>query len=437
MDQKFFRLTFYNILTNLTVPLTGLADTAILGQLETHTFMAGVALSNILFYYLFWAFSFLRMSTTGLTAQSEGGENKIESGRLLLKSGALALVIGVIILVFKNQIRDFGFLFLEGEADVKRAGLEYFDARIYSTPAVMCNFVLTGWFLGKSQSVIALIATAVANVSNFLLNIWFILHLGWKSEGAGLATTISQYLMLLFFLLFLLKEKDGILRAFRSEGVFDLKGFRSLLSLNSDIMIRTVLLISTFSIFRNFSSGLGSYTLAANAILHEFILVGAFWIDGAALATETISGNLKGSRDRNGLWRILKLGIWSGLSIAFLFSFVVLIFPDQTFGWISKTREVVRIAKEYSLWLVPILVFGSVAFILDGFFLGMSEGRILRNSMFVSSLIFFLPFALWGKKEADNHLLWFSLATYMLGRSVTLGYVAYKKLFLQKSESFS
>ncbi len=431
MDKKFFRLTGYNILANLTVPLTGLADTAILGQLENHKFMAGVALTNILFYYLFWAFSFLRMSTTGLTAQSEGNENHKESIRILLRSMILALIIGTVILIIKNPIADLGFLFLEGEKEVKLAGLEYFDARIFSAPAVMCNFVLMGWFLGRSQSGIALIATALANISNFILNVWFVLYLDWKSEGAGLATTISQYLMLLFFLLFLIRETKSISDSFKTENIFKLSGFRSLLSLNSDIMIRTVLLISTFSLFRNFSSGLSSETLAANAILHEFILVGAFWIDGAALATETIAGNLKGNGDEAGLRRILKLGILTGILIAFILSAIVLIFPDQTFSWISKTKTVVAIAKEYSFWIAPVLIFGSFAFIFDGFFLGMSEGKILRNSMFLSSFVFFLPIAIWGKLESNNHLLWLSLAIYMLGRTLTLGFIAYRKFYFK------
>lgn len=391
--------------------------------------MAGVALSNILFYYLFWAFSFLRMSTTGLTAQSDGREDRIESVGLLLKSVALGLFIGLFILIFKNQIRDFGFLLLEGEEEVKKAGLDYFDSRIYSAPAAMVNFALTGWFLGRSKSGIALVATALANISNFLLNIWFILFWDWKAWGAGIATTISQYLMVLFFLLFLWKDRKDLIAALRTKGLFGFEGFRSLLSLNSDIMVRTVLLVSTFSLFRNFSSGMGSAVLAANAILHEFILVGAFWVDGAALATETIAGNLKAKMDPQGLRRILKLGIQSGVLIAFLFSLVILLFPQQSVGWISKSESVTRIAEEYSFWIAPVLLFGSVAFIFDGFFLGMSEGRILRNSMFLSSIFFFLPVALLGKYWNSNHILWLALSTYMLGRTITLGIVAYRKFY--------
>ncbi|TGK07112.1 MATE family efflux transporter [Leptospira semungkisensis] len=432
MDKKFFQLTFYNILANLTVPLTGLADTAILGQLETHTFLAGVALSNVLFDYLFWGFSFLRMSTTGLTAQAEGNRNITESFQILIRSLVLASFVGFLLLFLKYFIGEIGFSFLQGEEEVKASGYDYFHSRIWSAPGTLCNFVLMGWFLGRSKSGIVLAATILANVSNFLLNIWFVLYLNWNAAGAGYATTISQYLMLLFFLIPLAKERIRFREVYDKIRIFSLSGFQSLLSLNSDILVRTLLLITTFSLFRNYSSGLGSPVLAANAILHQLILVGAFWIDGAAVATETIAGTLKGNRDFEGLKRILKLGIISGFAISLIFCFLFLGFSERMFAVFSKSKQVAVLAQEYGYWIIPVLLLGSTAFIFDGFFLGMSEGKTLRNCMIVSSIVFFLPIAYWGKLEASNHILWLSLATYMFGRTLTLGVIAYKKFFLRK-----
>ncbi|MEI7011086.1 MATE family efflux transporter, partial [Leptospira licerasiae] len=190
LERKFLTLTFFNIVANLTVPLTSFADVAVLGQLESHTYVAGVALSNVLFDYLFWGFSFLRMSTTGLTAQAEGNENNKESFQILLRSLLLGLGIGVLILLSKTYLEEFGFSVLEGEKEVKSAGGEYFKSRIISAPATLCNFVLTGWFLGRSKSATVLVATVIANVVNIGLNVWFILFLDWKAYGAGIATSI-------------------------------------------------------------------------------------------------------------------------------------------------------------------------------------------------------------------------------------------------------
>ncbi|TGL61034.1 MATE family efflux transporter [Leptospira sarikeiensis] len=437
MEKKFLTLTFYNIVANLTVPLTGLADTAVLGQLETHTFMAGVALSNVLFDYLFWGFSFLRMSTTGLTAQAEGDENKKESFQILIRSMILGAGIGTFILLCMNYIGEFGFSILEGGKEVKSAGLDYFQARIISAPATLCNFVLTGWFLGRSKSGTVLVATVIANLVNISLNFWFILILDWKAFGAGIATSISQYLMLAFFLILLLKEKDQFLHVRQEIRIFSLKGYISLLSLNSDIMIRTLLLITTFSLFRNYSSGFGSEFLAANAILHQLILIGAFWIDGAAIAMETVAGTLKGNGNSEGLRKILKMALVSGFLISLFFCLLILIPSDILFTQFSKSKPVVDLAKEYALWIAPVLLLGSFAFIFDGFFLGISEGKTLRNSMIVSSLVFFLPIAYWGNLENNNHILWLSLTSYMLGRAITLGVIAYNRYFRNVERSIS
>ncbi|TGK38085.1 MATE family efflux transporter [Leptospira andrefontaineae] len=437
LEKKFLTLTFFNIIANLTVPLTSFADVAVLGQLESHTYVAGVALANVLFDYLFWGFSFLRMSTTGLTAQAEGNEDNKESFQILLRSLLLGLGIGVLILLTKTYLEEFGFSVLEGEKEVKSAGGEYFKSRIISAPATLCNFVLTGWFLGRSKSATVLVATVIANLVNIGLNIWFILFLDWKAYGAGIATSISQYLMCAFFLVLLFKEKDRFLQIYHKIRIFSLKGYTSLLSLNSDIMIRTLLLITTFSLFRNYSSGLGSETLAANAILHQLILIGAFWIDGAAIAMETVAGNLKGNNNSEGLRKILKMAILSGFGISLFFCLLILLPAGFLFELFSKSKPVVALAKEYGYWIAPVLLFGSFAFIFDGFFLGISEGKILRNSMIVSSIVFFFPIAYWGKIQNNNHILWLSLSFYMLGRAITLGTVAYKKYFVNNQRSFS
>ncbi|EPG74234.1 MATE efflux family protein [Leptospira fainei serovar Hurstbridge str. BUT 6] len=427
MKQKFFQLTFYNILANLSVPLAGLADTAVLGQLDTHTFMAGVALANIVFDYLFWSFAFLRMGTTGLTAQAYGAGDESKSDLILSRSLILGIGVGITILLFNHPIQNFGFFFLEGEADVKFAGSSYFQGRIASAPATLCNFVLMGWFLGRSQSKIVLFATVIANVTNILLDIWFVLYMNWQAWGAGIATTISQYLMLFLFLIFYFLERRRLPGFSESEEkLFSASGFRSLLSLNTDILLRTVMLITAFSIFRNFSSSFGSIVLAGNAILHELILVAAYWIDGAAVATETLAGEAKGKNDKRELISLLKLALISALGLACFFSYFVIQFPNCFFPWISRSSEVLAVANTYRFWLAPVLIIGSIAFVFDGFFLGLSDGRTLRNAMIVSTLIFFIPIALIGKAEASNHLLWLSLSFYMIGRSLTLGWKIYK-----------
>ncbi|WP_078131429.1 MATE family efflux transporter [Leptospira kirschneri] len=430
--RKFYKLTFYNILANITVPLTGLVDTAILGNLNTYVFMAGAALSGIIFDFMFWMFGFLRMGTTGLTAQAIGEKNEKESIFILIRSISLACFFGAMILILSPWIREIGFQILEGSSEVKTAGVSYFDARISGSIAVLCNYVFTGWFLGRGKSSIVLIGTLVGNGINILLDVWFILKLGWEAHGAGLATSISQFGMLFVFIssFFIELKIQNILKFLLSnnKSLFSVQGFSSLLHLNKDIFLRTLFLIVTFSVFRNFSSEAGTEILAANSILLQLILVSAYLVDGAAFATESLAGNIYGKKNWKLLKELLYLAFYNSIFFTSIFLGFVFLFPNLIFGMITKSDRVFSLLIDYRFWLFPVLEVGAIAFILDGFFIGLTKGKILRNSMLISTAFFFFPIVYLGKIQKDNHLLWFSLVLLMVGRALTLSFQA-KKFF--------
>ncbi|MFQ3854994.1 MATE family efflux transporter [Leptospira kirschneri] len=430
--RKFYKLTFYNILANITVPLTGLVDTAILGNLNTYVFMAGAALSGIIFDFMFWMFGFLRMGTTGLTAQAIGEKNEKESIFILIRSISLACFFGAMILILSPWIREIGFQILEGSSEVKTAGVSYFDARISGSIAVLCNYVFTGWFLGRGKSSIVLIGTLVGNGINILLDVWFILKLGWEAYGAGLATSISQFGMLFVFIssFFIELKIQNILKFLLSnnKSLFSVQGFSSLLHLNKDIFLRTLFLIVTFSVFRNFSSEAGTEILAANSILLQLILVSAYLVDGAAFATESLAGNIYGKKNWKLLKELLYLAFYNSIFFTSIFLGFVFLFPNLIFGMITKSDKVFSLLIDYRFWLFPVLEVGAIAFILDGFFIGLTKGKILRNSMLISTAFFFFPIVYLGKIQKDNHLLWFSLVLLMVGRALTLSFQA-KKFF--------
>lgn len=430
--RKFYKLTFYNILANITVPLTGLVDTSILGNLNTYVFMAGAALSGIIFDFMFWMFGFLRMGTTGLTAQAIGEKNEKESIFILIRSISLACFFGTMILILSPWIREIGFQILEGSSEIKTAGVSYFDARISGSIAVLCNYVFTGWFLGRGKSSIVLIGTLVGNGINILLDVWFILKLGWEAYGAGLATSISQFGMLFVFIssFFIELKIQNILKFLLSnnKSLFSVQGFSSLLHLNKDIFLRTLFLIVTFSVFRNFSSEAGTEILAANSILLQLILVSAYLVDGAAFATESLAGNIYGKKNWKLLKELLYLAFYNSIFFTSIFLGFVFLFPNLIFGMITKSDRVFSLLIDYRFWLFPVLEVGAIAFILDGFFIGLTKGKILRNSMLISTAFFFFPIVYLGKIQKDNHLLWFSLVLLMVGRALTLSFQA-KKFF--------
>ena len=419
LTRRFTRLAVPNILSNVTVPLVGLVDTAMLGHLPDIRFLGGVALGAVLFDYVYWTFGFLRMGTTGTTAQAVGRDRQDEVWQILYRSVVVALGIAAMLLVTQRLLTAIGFGLLSGDAGIEAAGRDYFNARIWAAPATLTNFVLLGWLLGRERARAALVMTVVANLCNVALDWLLIMKFGLAAWGAGAATAASQYVMLAVGLALVFADPDR--RPASRAAILDRERLGELFRLNRDILVRTLCLISTFALFTNFSAIMGATVLAANAILLRLLGVASYLIDGAAFATESLAGIYHGRADGPGLRRLLRLSLLTGEAFGLLLVAALLLFPDPIFGLLTSHPEVRAAVGEYVVWMVPVLVFGAVAYILDGFFLGLTAGTTLRNAMLVSTLVFFVPLGLWALRKGDNHLLWAAMAIYMIGRDITLG----------------
>ncbi len=409
-------------MATVSVPLAGLVDTAILGHLEDIRFLAGVALGSIVFDYVYWTFGFLRMGTTGTTAQAMGGGDMKAVYLTLYRGLFLALSIGTVLVVLQVPIRIGGFAVLSGAEGVEAAGAAYFNARVWGAPATLCSFVLIGWFLGREESGRVLLITVAANVSNILLDYVFVLGLGLAAFGAGLATMISQYLAVAIGLFLFWKSRES--RPWVWGEILDRHGLTSLMRLNRDILFRTLGLITALSLFTNFSSVLGTTVLAANAILLRVQYLASYFIDGAAFATESLAGTFRGRGDPKGLLKLLRLSLVVGFACALGFAVLVVIAPGFLYPLLTSHQEVVEVATRFGYWLIPVLLFGSVAYIYDGFFLGLTEGRVLRNSMLFSTIVIFGSVAWVAVVRGDNHILWLSMTLWMASRAVTLSWAS-------------
>ncbi len=418
LRRRFFRLAVPNILSNVTVPLVGLVDTAFLGHLSNIDYLAGVALGAVIFDYAYWTFGFLRMGTTGTTAQAVGRDDYREVCHILYRSLAVALMVAVVLLLARHLIRDVGFAMLSGSSGVEQAGTDYFNARIWGAPATLSNYVLLGWLLGRERAREALLITVAGNLANVALDYLFIVELGWAATGAGVATTISQYLMLAMGAAFVYRL--GPLAPLSGAGVFDRQRLAELFRLNRDIVVRTLALMTTLALFTNFSARISTTVLAANAILIRLQMVAAYLIDGAAFATESLAGIYYGQRDVDRLRRVLRLAMITGFAFVVPVIGVMLFAPATMFGIMTSHVGVIAAAGRYAPWLIPVLMFGSIAYIYDGFFIGITEGKVLRNQMVVSTLVFFLPIAWVAVRRKDNHLLWAAMALFMIGRVITM-----------------
>ncbi len=418
MRQRFLRLTAINILANVTVPLAGLVDAAMLGHLPDIRFLAGVALGGVVFDLLYWSFGFLRMSATGLTAQAMGAGDSAAAERILQRVLLLALLSGGLILLLRGVIADLGFALLAGEPQVEAAAQTYFAARIWGAPAVLANLAFIGWFLGREEPRLVLAMTLVASLGNIALDYLFILRLDLAAQGAGLATMLSQYAMFALALAFYRRRRGAA--PWSWPEILQPGQWASLLRLQQDIFIRTLLIVGSFAAFTAASALFGTVVLAANNLLIRLLTLASLLIDGVAYATETLAGRLFGAGDVAALRRLLRLAFGVSLTFAALYAIPTLLVPGTILGWLTDHQPVVAAGARLAPWLVATLLIGASAYVLDGVFLALAAGRQLRNSMLISSLAVFAPIAAVAVWQHQVHILWLAMIALMLARVVTL-----------------
>jgi len=422
---EFFRLAGINILSNLMVPLAGLIDIAFLGHLADIRHLAGVTLATVLFNYIYWTFGFLRMGTTGLIAQAVGRNDDAEILIIGLRNSILAIGLGVVILLLQHPLREIGFFFLSATPAVKASAELFFDALIWGAPATLFNFVVLGWFLGAGKGREVLFLSVIGNGVNIGLDYLLIVRFGWESTGAGTATAASQYLMAIVGVILIGRSLSKLPIERRDlkllfQEVLNLKALKAVFLLNSDILIRTLALISTFAVFTNISSTFGINILASNSLLLQIVTLAAYFIDGLAFATESFAGLFYGKGEVGLLSPLVWASGWVSLICGLAIAVVVSVLPIPLFSLLTRHLEVVQIAEEYVLWLLPLIGFASIAYMLDGYFLGLTEGAILRKSTIIAALIGFIPLAFLAWQSQNNHLLWLALTAFMAARSITL-----------------
>lgn len=419
--NRFYRLASINILSGIMVPLAGLVDIAFLGHLTEIRHLAGVILATILFDYLYRVLKFLRSSTNGMTAQAVGRDDL--DGVLLigLRSGLIAIAIAFLILSLQYPIGQLGFAVLNTTTDVKAAGLTYFYARIWGVPAVLVNYVLIGWFFGQEKNIYVLLMSLVINLTNVgldyvMINLW-----GWESFGAGIATMCSQYLGLMVGLI-----AAGFLIKWNRLGncltqVWNWQALKATFGLNGNILIRYLAFISTLAIFTNLSAGMGTEVLAENGLLLQIVTLCVFIIQGVGHATQSLSGNFHAKGQAGKLVPLLVVAISASLSLSVTVAIISILFPHQVFSLLTNHQEVTQNLADYTTWLLPVLGFASIAFILEGYFIGITAGTTLRNSSLSAIAIGFIPVGIIAWYYHSNHILWLSLTIYMLTSLIILG----------------
>jgi len=420
MQQALFALAIPNILSNLSVPLLSAVDTALMGHLESELYLGAIALGGIIFNFIYWGFGFLRMGTTGLTAQSYGEGDKKEEFHLLLRGLLIAILSGLVIVLFKQPIEEFGFSLLEGSPEVHEEARRYFALRIYAAPATLALYVMHGWFLGMQNAIYPLILTLLANVLNAIFNVYFVFGLGMTADGVALGTIVAQYLaLILAAALFLRKYRDYLPR-YEKETLLNWVRIKNMTVVNSNILIRTICLVFAFAYFTAESAKLGDELLAVNSILQQFVLIMAYAVDGFAFAAESLTGKFRGEKNAAKVRQAVRLSFVWGMLFALLFSLSYLLAGSFLFSLFTDLPNLNQLATEFLPWMVLFPLVAAACFIWDGIYIGTTETRALRNTMIFATFVIFIPSWLLALKPLGNHGLWLAFSLFMLARSASL-----------------
>ncbi len=429
INKQIYRLALPNVVSNFSIPLLGAVDTALMGRLESESYLGAVGIGGIIFSFIYWGFGFLRMTTTGLTAQAFGEKDLRECGRLLLRAVCIGITSTGLLFILQWQLIDFSFLLIDASPDVEHLARVYFHIRIYAAPATLCLHAFHGVFLGLQNAHFPMVLTVVVNLINVVLNLVFVKLFGMNVDGVALATVIAQYIGLFLAILLFWRHYCGLLTPLRMREVLVLSKLKRFLSISGDIFIRTCCLVFSHAVFTAKSAALSDTILAINTILLQFVNLLSYAIDGLAFAAESLIGKYKGAKDTVNLKRtIRKTFFWSflfGTAIMLIF----LLFGGQLLRLFTDQKPLIAQAKPYLIWIIVAPVINVAAYIWDGIFLGATASKALRNSVVLSTALYLTTVYL--LMPFGNHGLWCALTVLLVARGVSLTILAPRYLFRQ------
>ncbi len=407
------------VVSNATVPILGAVDTGVVGQLGEAAPIGAVGIGAIILTAFYWIFGFLRMGTTGLASQAHGAGDTAEVSALLSRVLLIGLGAGAAMIALQMPLFMLGFRVSPASAEVEGLARAYMGIRIWSAPAAIALYGITGWLIAQERTRAVLVIQVWMNGLNVILDLWFVLGLGWGVQGVAFATFLAEWSGLLLGLWMCRVAFRG--GAWRDvERILDAARLRRMASVNGDILIRSVLLQAIFVSFLFFGAGLGDVRLAANQVLLQFLHITAYALDGFAFAAEAIVGQAVGARALPVLRRGAVLAsLWgaaacAGMALAFA------LWGGAIIDLMATAPEVREAARAFLPWMVGAPLVGCAAWMLDGIFIGATRTRDMCNMMVVSALIYFAiaPFLL---AAFGNHGLWMALLISFVTRAATLG----------------
>jgi len=408
------------ILANIAVPLLGVVDTAVIGHLGAAAPLGAIAIGAQIFAFLYWGMGFLRMGTTGLTAQADGAGDEAEVRAILGRALVLGIAVGCSLVVLQRPVIEAALFVFPSNPEVGGLARDYVLIRIWGAPATMASYTAIGWFIGLRATRVVMLLQVFMNLLNMALDVFFVVGLGWGVRGVALGTLISEWSaagLAVVVIVLHLRRRPGRVETSR---IMDPKALLQMLRVNQDIFLRTLLLIGAFAWFTRQGARAGEAILAANHVLLQFLVFSAFFLDGFAFSTEALVGQAVGRSDRLRLVRVVRLSTALAVATSVLTSLVFALIGPAIISAMTNVAVVRQTAQTFLWYVVLLPVVGVWCFQLDGIFIGATRTRAMRNSMVVSFLVYLgLWWLLW--EPLANHGLWLAFISFFVVRGITLG----------------
>ena len=426
LDHKIWGIAWPAILSNISIPVLGLVDAAILGHLGSTHYLGAVAIGSALLSFLYWGFSFLRMGTTGLVARAMGAGDPDRATLVLAQSAVLALLLASLVVLLHPLWLGAGFALMSPQADLLPLANSYTGIRIFSAPAVLLTYTIVGWFIGRQNTRWPMLIVVATNAANIGLDFLFIIGLGLHSDGAAMATVIAEYLGCAIALFAAWHQLPARPKSYILEQLKDVSAYQQLLRSNRHLFLRTISLLFSFAFFTAMSDKMGSEVLAANTLMLHLLMLAAYAMDGFAFAAEGLAGTRLGAGDLDGFYVVVRrCWLWCAAA-AGLMTASFLLFYSPLFALLTDIIEIRELMARYSLWLALLPLVAAPSYLLDGVFIGSAETRYMMTTMLFSVFIVYLP--VWYlTRGLGNHGLWLAFITFNGARGVAL-YRCYRQM---------
>ena len=414
-DRQILKIALPAIVTNITVPLLGLVDTAIVGHMGSAAYIGAIAVGSMIFNLVYWLFGFLRMGTSGMTAQARGRRDLTEAAGILLRSMKVAGIVALALVLLQWPLYHLMLLLMAPTDDVRSLVDVYFYIVVWGAPAMLGLCSLSGWFIGMQNTRIPMFVSILQNVVNIVASLLLVYVFGLKVEGVALGTVIAQYAGFIVAVAFLWKYYRKL---FRSWNVVDrVHTFRAFLSVNRDIFLRTLCLVAVNLYFTSAGARQGAEILAVNTLLMQLYLLFSYILDGFAYAGEALGGRYWGARDRYAYNDVVRRLFGWGALMTVVFTCIYVIGGMPFLRLLTDEPSVVEASKAYVWWAYLVPAAGVAAFVWDGIFIGTTQTRGMLLSSAIAALVFFVTATI-TIKTMGNHGLWLSMILYLATRGL-------------------